>query len=307
MTPTAEPTTAWNGRPPRMALAWVARTVGPGARVVRVRALGGGSWLATHLVLVDDRAGRRHALVLRRWARPGWEREQPTFTAATEAEVLTHLAAGNVPAPPLVAVDPDGSLAGVPALLQARLPGRPPTYPATRRQPVLVQLAAILVTIHALDGGLRGVVPAHRPYTELAAITEQVPATSGRRDLWAEALALAATPAPAGHATFLHRDYHPGNTLWVAGRLTGIVDWTGASWGSPASDLAHLRANLGVGHEPAVADRALAAYEAHGGQAGEQRWWDVRTLLDWVPLLGTRLGTGEGLGRVETWLAHILG
>jgi aminoglycoside phosphotransferase (APT) family kinase protein len=172
---------------------------------------------------------------------------------------------------------------------------------------VLRQLATALVEIHALDAGLRAVAPEHRPYSTLEALGGLLPVpASTRPELWRRALDVAAEPAPPTTATFLHRDYHPANTLWVAGRLTGIVDWTGASWGAPASDVAHLRANLGVGHDPSVADRALAAYAAAGGDTAGQRWWDVRVLLDWVPLLGERLGTGEGLDRVERWLRHVL-
>ncbi len=299
---------SWNGRPPRAALDWVARGVGAGSRVVRVRPLGGGNWLATHLVVLEDAAGRRHEVVLRRWARPGWADEQPTFSAATEASVLRRLERPSIPSPRVLALDPTGDEAGVPAIVQSRLRGRPPTYPATRRDGVLRQLATALVEIHALNEDLRAVVPEHRPYSTLQALAELLPVpASTRPDLWRRALDLAGEAAPATSATFLHRDYHPANTLWQAGRLTGIVDWTGASWGPPASDLAHLRANLGVGHDPAVADRVLDAYVAAGGGVAGQRWWDVRVLLDWVPLLGERLGTGEGLDRVERWLGHVLG
>jgi aminoglycoside phosphotransferase (APT) family kinase protein len=172
---------------------------------------------------------------------------------------------------------------------------------------VLRQLAQLLIEIHALDGGLRALVPAYRPYTALDALGQHVPPrASARPELWTHAMDVAALDPPSAVTTFLHRDYHPANTLWHRGRLTGIVDWTGASWGPPASDLAHLRGNLGVGHEPAVADRALALYRSAGGTARDQRWWDVRTMLDWAPLLGTRLGAGEGLDRVERWLEHVL-
>jgi aminoglycoside/choline kinase family phosphotransferase len=116
-----------------------------------------------------------------------------------------------------------------------------------------------------------------------------------------------ATPPASDDATFLHRDFHPANTLWRAGRLCGIVDWEGAAWGPPASDLAHLRANVGVGHDPEVADRVSRLYVEAGGEAPDGSWWDVRTLLDWLPELGDRLGTGEGLERVERYLSSVLG
>ena len=84
------------------------------------------AWLANHAVDVADAAGAVHRLVLRRWARPGWADEDPDFTAAREAAILEPLAPTPVPAPALVAADPDAAVCDVPALLLARLPGAPP-------------------------------------------------------------------------------------------------------------------------------------------------------------------------------------
>jgi aminoglycoside phosphotransferase (APT) family kinase protein len=58
----------------------------------------------------------------------------------------------------------------------------------------------------------------------------------------------------------VHRDYHPGNTLWAGGRLAGVVDWTGGSWGPPSADLGHMRVNLAADLGVEVADRFLAAH-----------------------------------------------
>jgi hypothetical protein len=49
-------------------------------------------WLASHAVDVVDGSARKHRVVLRRWARPGWE-EDPEMTAAREAAVLERLLA----------------------------------------------------------------------------------------------------------------------------------------------------------------------------------------------------------------------
>jgi Phosphotransferase enzyme family len=125
--------------------------VGAGGRVVRVRPLASG-WLANHAVDVADAAGGVHRLVLRRWARPGWEVDDPTLTAAREAAVLELLAATPVPAPRLVAADPDGAACDVPALLLTRLPGRPPD-PAADPRRLVGGLAAALPPIDAIDAG----------------------------------------------------------------------------------------------------------------------------------------------------------
>jgi hypothetical protein len=111
-------------RPPAVALAWAAAAFGPGSQVVAVRPLAS-AWLANHAVDVADAAGVVHRVVLRRWARPGWDVEDPDFTAAREAAILELLEPTPVPAPALVAADPDAAACDVPALLLDRLPRRP--------------------------------------------------------------------------------------------------------------------------------------------------------------------------------------
>jgi aminoglycoside phosphotransferase (APT) family kinase protein len=87
---------------------------------------------------------------------------------------------------------------------------------------------------------LHGRVPGYRTYHDhLAAVA---PGWSSRPDLWERALELGRTESPPGPRCFIHRDYHPENTLWSRGRLTGVVDWTSASWGPPAVDVAHNEA-----------------------------------------------------------------
>ena len=92
----------------------------------------------------------------------------------------------------------------------------------------------------------------------------------------------AAGPPPDDHACFIHRDYHPANTLWADGRLVGVVDWTGGSWGPPSVDLGHMRVNLArtVGLE--VADRFLAAHRALTG-FDHHPYWDVASAADCAP------------------------
>ena len=96
------------GRPPEEALAWVARAVGPGARVVAVEPLAGGASSAVHGVVLEDAGGRRRDLVLRRFVRADWLAEEPDL-AVREARALELVAGWGLPVPALVAVDPDGA------------------------------------------------------------------------------------------------------------------------------------------------------------------------------------------------------
>ena len=107
-------------RPPRQALAWAAARLG--GQVVSARALRGGMSSAVHLITVQRPGGRHDQAVLRRYVRPDPDEPDP---AGREARALRLAEAADVPTPALLAVDPDGTGAGVPALLMTRLPGRP--------------------------------------------------------------------------------------------------------------------------------------------------------------------------------------
>jgi aminoglycoside phosphotransferase (APT) family kinase protein len=265
-------------RPPAAALAWAAAPFGPGSRVVAVAPLAS-AWLANHAVDVADAAGRVHRLVLRRWARPGWADEDPDFNAAREATVLELLAPTPVPAPALLAADPDADVCDVPALLLARLHGAPPDLagdPAPA--PLVAGLAAALPPVHAVPGP--GPVPPYRRFYD----PEQLlpPTWSDRPALWERAFAVAAGPPPDDRACFIHRDYHPGNTLWTGGRLTGVVDWIGGSWGPPSVDLGHMRVNLAADLGLAMAEEFLAAHRALTG-FDHHPYWDVASAVDCAP------------------------
>lgn len=51
-----------------------------------------------------------HRLVLRRWARPGWEVDDPDYTVEREIRVLELVRRTHVPAPMIVAADPAGRI-----------------------------------------------------------------------------------------------------------------------------------------------------------------------------------------------------
>jgi len=270
--------------PPPAALAWAAAAFGRGSRVVAVRSLSS-AWLANHAVDVVDGAGTTHRLVLRRWARPGWEVDDPDFDAAREAAILDLLAPTPVPAPELVAADPGAAACDVPALLITRLPGGPPDLSS---DPVaLVEgLAAALPVIHAVavpsaEDATRVVPDYHRFYepSQLAP-----PPWSARRELWVRAFEVTAGPPPPGEPCFIHRDYHPGNTLWAGKRMVGVVDWVGGSWGPPSVDLGHMRLNLTWDLGAEVADRFLAAHRALTG-FDHHPYWDVVAAVDCIPEL----------------------
>jgi len=97
-----------------------------------------------------------------------------------------------------------------------------------------------------------------------------------------------------------HSDYWSGNVVWRDGRLTGIVDWSGAARGPRGYDLGWCRLDLVVLFGERVADVFLAAYEAAVGQTlRDVLLWDCwaaarshDTVETWAPNYAP-LGRGE--------------
>jgi aminoglycoside phosphotransferase (APT) family kinase protein len=276
---------------PAPTVRWVAEAIGPGSRVTSARRLRPGGWHVNHAIDVTDGRGCVHRLVLRRWARPGWELDDPDYTAERELRVLGLLGATPVPAPATVAADPAGVHCDVPTLLLTRLPGHPPTPADRGGDSFCRELAAVLAGIHDVDGATARQLPPYHLYYDRA---EAKPARwMPHGAVWEAAAAAVRESPPESPMALIHRDYHPENTLWSRRRLTGVVDWTQASQGPRGLDVGHMRWNLVADHGRPAADRFLACYRAETGRAlDDQPYWDLVALFD-------LLLDGDGPGDVE--------
>src|SRR5207244_7445459 len=107
---------AFEVHPPAETIAWVERTIGPGARVVACHRLTGGIASLVHELTVDDN-GRRRSYVVRRWTAE-YERFAAAAVAA-ETAILTALEPSDIPAPRVVGSTTDAAHAG-PAVVMAR-------------------------------------------------------------------------------------------------------------------------------------------------------------------------------------------
>jgi aminoglycoside phosphotransferase (APT) family kinase protein len=252
-------------------------------------------WHANHILTIEHEGGKTR-LVLRRWARPGWEIDDPDFDARREAAALTWLAPTPVRAPHLVAIDPDGAQTEVPAVLITLLAGEPPDAEPDDPHRFVAKLARALAAVHAVPAGA---VPAYRPWQDLSSAAP--PAWARRR--WHRLWEVARGHAPYAEESFIHRDYHHGNTLWSDGELVGIVDWTTASIGSRGVDVAHARWNLALDYGPEVAADFLDAYQRRIPNYRHERYWDAVQVVDW---LGDAPVTGIHLERLDRYLTDVL-
>jgi aminoglycoside phosphotransferase (APT) family kinase protein len=288
--------------PPPEAIEWARRAVGDAARVTSVVPLRGGSSHANHVLRVEV-AGSTVEVVLRRWVRADWQVTDPEFSPAQEAATYGLLDSSAVPAPRLLGADVDGHECDVPAILLTRAtgvrPGRPTDMPS-----FLAQLANALPLIHGVDPDrAMRTAPRYRPYYAWADL--RVPAWPRRPAVWERAIEVATGPQPDGPAAFIHRDYHPGNTLWTACALTAIVDWTTASWGAPSVDLAHMRTNLAMSFGVDAAEAFLAAYRGVlGGSVVQDPFWDLRVAVDFLPDLPAGDRPSVRVARLDEFVAR---
>jgi aminoglycoside phosphotransferase (APT) family kinase protein len=114
-----------------------------------------------------------------------------------------------------------------------------------------------------------------------------------------------------------HSDYWSGNVVWRDGRLTGIVDWSGAARGPRGFDLGWCRLDLVLLFDEQIANLFLAAYEAAIGQTVSEMllldgWAAARshdTVASWVPnyapLGRTDLNEYELRRRHSRWTARL--
>ncbi|HSS08317.1 MAG TPA: aminoglycoside phosphotransferase family protein, partial [Acidimicrobiales bacterium] len=207
---------------------WVAQKAG--ATIVRAKRLPGASSTAVHGVYLTD--GRR--FVLRRYSWPGFLDEEPV-APRREVDALLFAFSHGLPVPEVVAADVTGTEVGdgVPVLLMGFVSGQAVAVPDLER---LAQAAA---AIHEIDAGH---FP-HRYFPWCAGPTSNPPAASTRPALWEKAVELWHDAMPPYRATFIHRDFHPGNVLWWRGRVSGVVDWANACVGPRGCDVAHCRGN----------------------------------------------------------------
>ncbi len=280
-------------RPPQQALAWAAARLG--GPVVSARALRGGMSSAVHLLTVHDSGGQRRQAVLRRYVRPESNAEEPGI-AGREARALRAAETVSVPTPQLLAVDPSGADAGVPAVLMSRLPGRVDWWPSDMER-WLRRLAGLLPAIHAASLPPAGVL---RPFAPDPQASYRPPGWARDPRVWERAAEISHEPPPELPAVLLHRDFHPGNVLWRRGTVSGVVDWQAACTGPAVADVGHCRVNL-LTFGTDTAQRFTALWQREAG-ATYHPWADVLTIIGFLDDLRDDSGSERNL--VEDMLAR---
>lgn len=288
---------AWLVRqpPPAATLAWLVDELDASA-VVEVCAMHGGSTAAMHRVTLTDRSNDPLVVVLRRYVRPEILTQSPD-AAAVEARALQLAERVPVPTPHLLALDATGDRADVPALAMTLLDGRP-VWETRWNSKWVSQAVDAMIALHDLDVSL-----AELP--QLATYAQKrydPPRWTTDPALWERAVGLFHRPVPSADVGFVHRDFNPGNVLWVRDRLSGVVDWQWACVGPRSIDPAHCRLNL-FQYNPAMADDVRAVWQQRSGLTFDP-WADLASIIGTLDNIRGRREPNPAMRSIEAALKH---
>ncbi len=288
---------AWLVRqpPPAATLAWLVDELDVSA-VVEVSPMLGGATAAMHRVTLIDRGDHERDVVLRRYVRPEILAESPDV-ASVEARALQLAERMPVPTPALLALDETGDRADAPALAMTLLDGRP-VWETRWGSKWVSQAVDAMIALHDVDAS-QAELP---PLTTYPQKRYDPPRWTTNPALWERAVELFHRPAPTSNVGFVHRDFNPGNVLWVRDRLSGLVDWQWACVGPRSIDPAHCRLNL-FHYNPTMADDVRSVWEQRSGLTFDP-WADLASIIGALDNIRGRRDPNAAMWTIEEALKN---
>ena len=280
-------------RPPPATLAWLVDEL-DASGVVEVRAMPGGSTAAMHRVTLVERDGDERDVVLRRYVRPEILAESPDVVSV-EARVLQLAERLPVPTPALLALDVSGDRADVPALAMTLLEGRP-VWETRWGSKWVSQAVDAMIALHDVDVS-QSELPALTTYAQSR---YDPPRWTRDPALWERAVELFHRPVPTADVGFVHRDFNPGNLLWIRSQLSGVVDWQWACVGPRSIDPAHCRLNL-FQYSPTMADDVRTVWEERSGLTFDP-WADLVSIIGTLDSIRRRRDPNAAMWAIEAAL-----
>lgn len=244
--------------PPAAGLVLMARELAGGlGKVVEVRRLAGGVDAATHAVRLEPGGW----LVVKR------VRAQGAGSLAGEFDRLRFAQRAPIATPEPVALDVDGSWFGHPALVMGLVPGDSVFHDGTGAW--IESLAEALAAVHSTPFGDEIPSFLQAPHAGIAwepAPPAELPRTARVQALVDAGLSLKQdSKGDRSGGVLLHHDFHHGNVLWRAGRVTGVLDWNEACLGPALCDVGYCGVDLAMTHGPDASEMFTNAYAAAVG------------------------------------------
>jgi len=196
-----------------------------------------------------------------------------------EADLLPGLSSCGLPVPTLL-----GAHREDPAwLVQSHITGQP-VFESDDPDAYLSAIATLLARVHTCD---------ERTPTLRDAVTDATDRLA-RMNIppeWVDTLAALRaddTWQRGNPAALIHGDYWPGNLLWRAGRVVGLIDWEDAAVGDPLEDVANARLELRLHFGDAPVEPFTAAYRAAAPALSDDHlpYWDAFVGLRVIGLIG---------------------
>ena len=281
--------------PPAATLAWLVDELDASA-VVKVSPMPGGSTAAMHRVTLIDRRDHERDVVLRRYVQPQILAELPDV-ASVEARALQLAERLPVPTPVLLAADATGDRADVPALAMTLLEGRP-VWETRWGSKWVSQAVDAMIALHDVDAS-NVELP---PLITYAQKRYDPPRWTRDPALWERAVELFHGPMPIADVGFVHRDFNPGNVLWVRDRLSGLVDWQWACVGPRSIDPAHCRLNL-FKYSQSMANDVLTVWEQRSGLTFDP-WADLASIIGTLDNIRRRRDPNAAMWAIEAALKN---
>jgi aminoglycoside phosphotransferase (APT) family kinase protein len=213
----------------------------PESVLLRAWHLEGGISAQVTAIQVQDSGGTTKKMVVRRHGDADLKRNPNV--AADEFRLLQILHGLSLAVPAPVYVDPSGEFLSTPCIVVEYLEGKPELAPADLGEHIRL-LAAHLASIHRVNDATHDLAflpDQHKMIsTKLHERPETLDESLSEGSIRAR-LEIAWNQRHYNPSVLLHGDFWPGNLLWQAGALTGIIDWEDAALGDPLSDLAITR------------------------------------------------------------------
>ncbi|MCB0030646.1 MAG: phosphotransferase, partial [Anaerolineales bacterium] len=200
--------------------AQIAAFLWPGSHLVRTWPLSGGLSARMQAIAAAGAGEERHQAVVR------WYGSKSGLDGAAlgrEYRLLRALHAAGLSVPDPLCFDDSSSRLPAPYLAMALVPGKM-CFTPTDLPGHIDQLATQLARIHQLDTAPLTFLPRSAGCTELAHPAPAAEPAFAAPALWQRLRAAAPLPKPI-RPVLQHGDFWPGNSLWVDGRLSAVIDW----------------------------------------------------------------------------------
>ncbi|KZE47134.1 hypothetical protein AV540_20255 [Brevibacillus parabrevis] len=210
--------------------------------------------------------------------------------ASDESKLLQLLQEAHIPASQPLHLEESTTIFASPCLVTTFVEGQTDFQPANLSA-YLSQLAEVLARIHRIDHEQKASAFLPRQTDWVADTLRKPPEKlddSLDEGLIRERLGAVWPLARKNRDVLLHGDFWPGNTMWLYGRLTAVIDWEDAAVGDPLADVGNAWLELlwAFGSEAMDAFTALYRERMPDLDYTDLAYWDLYAALRPASSLG---------------------